>query len=97
VATAATTVGLPLPNRVSHTINAESLLNDATGLVAFKLAVAAAAAAGRDRIAGLHSFPDALRRRRGRRRGGRVAGPPAARKADRAGADDPVLQTLLAC
>jgi NhaP-type Na+/H+ or K+/H+ antiporter len=46
VATAATTVGLPLPNRVSHIINAESLLNDATGLVAFKLAVAAAAAAG---------------------------------------------------
>ncbi len=46
VATAATTVGLPLPNRVSHIINAESLLNDATGLVAFKLAVAAAAATG---------------------------------------------------
>ena len=46
VATAATTVGLPMPNRVSHIINAESLLNDATGLVAFKLAVAAAAASG---------------------------------------------------
>jgi len=45
VATVATTVGLPLPHRVSHIINAESLLNDATGLVAFKLAVAAAAAA----------------------------------------------------
>ena len=45
VATVATTAGLPLPNRVSHIINAESLLNDATGLVAFKLAVAAAAAA----------------------------------------------------
>ena len=46
VATVATTAGLPLPRRVSNTINAESLLNDATGLVAFKLAVAAAAAAG---------------------------------------------------
>ena len=48
VATVATTAGLPLPNRVSHIINAESLLNDATGLVAFKLAVAAAAAAAGD-------------------------------------------------
>ncbi len=46
VATVATTAGLPLPNRVAHIINAESLLNDATGLVAFKLAVAGAAAAG---------------------------------------------------
>jgi len=46
VATVATTHGLPLPNRVAHIINAESLLNDATGLVAFKLAVAMAAAAG---------------------------------------------------
>lgn len=46
VATVATTAGLPLPRRVSNIINAESLLNDATGLVAFKLAVAAAAAAG---------------------------------------------------
>ncbi len=45
VATVATTHGLPLPNRVGHIINAESLLNDATGLVLFKLAVAAAAAA----------------------------------------------------
>ena len=45
VATVATTAGLPLPQRLSHIINAESLLNDATGLVAFKLAVAAAAAA----------------------------------------------------
>ena len=46
VATVATTHGLPLPNRVAHIINAESLLNDATGLVVFKLAVAMAAAAG---------------------------------------------------
>jgi CPA1 family monovalent cation:H+ antiporter len=45
VATVATTAGLPLPQRVTHIVNAESLLNDATGLVAFKLAVAAAVAA----------------------------------------------------
>ncbi|MBK7459881.1 MAG: cation:proton antiporter [Betaproteobacteria bacterium] len=46
VATVATTAGLPLPNRVSHIINAESLLNDATGLVASLAVAAAAAAAG---------------------------------------------------
>ncbi len=45
VATAATTATMPLPARVAHIVNAESLLNDATGLVAFKLAVAAAVAA----------------------------------------------------
>jgi CPA1 family monovalent cation:H+ antiporter len=45
VATVATTATMPLPARVAHIVNAESLLNDATGLVAFKLAVAAAVAA----------------------------------------------------
>ncbi len=45
VATVATTASVPLPARVTHIVNAESLLNDATGLVAFKLTVAAAAAA----------------------------------------------------
>lgn len=44
VATVATTTRLPMPQRVAHIVNAESLLNDATGIVAFKLAVAAAAA-----------------------------------------------------
>ncbi|MBN8438025.1 MAG: Na+/H+ antiporter [Candidatus Accumulibacter sp.] len=43
VATVATTEVLPLPGRIVHIVNAESLLNDASGLVAFKLAVAAAA------------------------------------------------------
>jgi CPA1 family monovalent cation:H+ antiporter len=43
VATVATTRELPLPARVVQIVNAESLLNDASGLVAFKLAVAAAA------------------------------------------------------
>ncbi len=43
VATVATTQLLPLPARIVHIVNAESLLNDASGLVAFKLALAAAA------------------------------------------------------
>lgn len=43
VATVAVSSTVPLPNRVTHIVNAESLLNDATGIVAFKLAVAAAA------------------------------------------------------
>ncbi|HCZ17858.1 MAG TPA: Na+/H+ antiporter [Accumulibacter sp.] len=43
VATVATTQLLPLPARIVLIVNAESLLNDASGLVAFKLAVAAAA------------------------------------------------------
>ena len=43
VATVATTRLLPLPSRIVHIVNAESLLNDASGLVVFKLAVAAAA------------------------------------------------------
>ena len=45
VATVATTATMPLPGRVTHIVNAESLLNDATGLVAFKLAVVTAVAA----------------------------------------------------
>lgn len=43
VATAAMTARLPLPSRVTHILNGESLINDASGLVAFKFAVAAAA------------------------------------------------------
>ena len=43
VATAAVTERLPLPSRVTHVVNGESLINDASGLVAFKFAVAAAA------------------------------------------------------
>ncbi|MEO8410583.1 MAG: Na+/H+ antiporter [Propionivibrio sp.] len=43
VATVATTRLLPLPPRIVHIVNAESLLNDASGLVVFKLAVVAAA------------------------------------------------------
>jgi len=96
VATAATTVGLPLPNRVSHTINAESLLNDATGLVAFKLAVAAAAAA--DAVSGNQVFTSFLMLSGGGVAVGVVVewlGRRLREKLIAVGADDPVLQTLL--
>lgn len=43
VATAAMTQRLPLPRRMTLIINGESLINDASGLVAFKFAVAAMA------------------------------------------------------
>jgi len=43
VATAAVTERLPLPSRVTHIVNGESLINDASGLVAFRFAVAAVA------------------------------------------------------
>jgi CPA1 family monovalent cation:H+ antiporter len=43
VATAAMTERLPLPGRVTLILNGESLINDASGLVAFKFAVAALA------------------------------------------------------
>lgn len=43
VATAAMTERLPLPARITLILNGESLINDASGLVAFKFAVAAVA------------------------------------------------------
>jgi CPA1 family monovalent cation:H+ antiporter len=43
LATAAVTRKLPLPPRVTHIVNGESLINDASGLVAFRFAVAAVA------------------------------------------------------
>lgn len=43
VATAAMTERLPLPRKVTLILNGESLINDASGLVAFKFAVAALA------------------------------------------------------
>jgi CPA1 family monovalent cation:H+ antiporter len=43
LATAAVTQRLPLPSRATHILNGESLINDASGLVAFKFAVAAVA------------------------------------------------------
>ena len=96
VATVATTAGLPLPNRVSHIINAESLLNDATGLVAFKLAVAAAAAAAGFTTAGVATnfllmsgggvCVGVVVEWLGRQLRQRLIG---------LGVDDPVLQTLL--
>jgi CPA1 family monovalent cation:H+ antiporter len=97
VATVATTAGLPLPHRVSHTINAESLLNDATGLVAFKLAVAAAAAAAHVSTTEVATQFVVLS-------GGGIAvgvivawlGRKLQERLIAVGADDPVLQTLLA-
>ncbi len=97
VATMATTHGLPLPQRVSNIVNAESLLNDATGLVAFKLAVAAAAAASAVRMPDLATNFLVIS-------GGGVVVGLVVEKLGRqlretligAGADDPVLQTLLA-
>ncbi len=42
VAVSAITARVPIPKRVMHVLEGESLLNDATGLVAFRFAVAAA-------------------------------------------------------
>lgn len=42
VAVSAITARIPLPKRVQHILEGESLLNDASGLVCFRLAVAAA-------------------------------------------------------
>ena len=43
VATSAATARLPVPSAVTNILNGESLINDASGLVAFKFAVAAVA------------------------------------------------------
>ena len=43
VATEAVTARLPLPSRAMHILNGESLINDASGLVAFRFAIAAVA------------------------------------------------------
>lgn len=48
VAVAAITARLRVPIRISTIVNGESLVNDATGLVAFKFALAAAVAGGFD-------------------------------------------------
>jgi CPA1 family monovalent cation:H+ antiporter len=52
VATAAVTARLPLPSRATHILNGESLINDASGLVAFRFAVAAV-------VTGAFSWQDA--------------------------------------
>jgi Na+/H+ antiporter len=97
VATVATTAGLPLPRRVAHIVNAESLLNDATGLVAFKLAIAAAVAASA--VTGVEILTHFVLLS-----GGGVIVGIAVERLGRLlrerlialGIDDPVLQTLLA-
>ena len=96
VATVATTAGLPLPPRIAHIINAESLLNDATGLVAFKLAVLAAAAASAVTTGSVLTNFALLS-------GGGVVvgvatewlGRQLCRRLIRLGVDDPAVQTLL--
>lgn len=52
VAVSAVTETLKMPNRLTHIVNGESLINDASGLVAFKFAVAAA-------LTGTFSIPQA--------------------------------------
>lgn len=99
VATVATTAGLPLPSQVSHIVNAESLLNDATGLVAFKLAVAVAAAAGVHHVSGSEVAVNFLVLSGGGVCVGVVVerlGRKLRERLIQAGVNDPVLQTLLA-
>jgi monovalent cation/hydrogen antiporter len=52
VAVSAITARVPIPKRVLHVLEGESLLNDASGLVCFRFAVAAA-------VTGMFSLPDA--------------------------------------
>ena len=68
VATAAMTERLPLPSRVTHILNGESLINDASGLVAFKFAVAAVATGAFSLARGGYAARAARRRRRARGR-----------------------------
>lgn len=53
VAVSAITSRVPMPKRVTHILEGESLLNDASGLVCFRFAVAAV-------LTGSFSLPDAL-------------------------------------
>ncbi len=53
VAVSAITERLKMPSRITHILNGESLINDASGLVAFKFAVAAVAT-------GMFSWTDAV-------------------------------------
>jgi CPA1 family monovalent cation:H+ antiporter len=52
VAVSAITARVPMPKRIMHTLEGESLLNDASGLVCFRFAVAAA-------LTGMFSLPSA--------------------------------------
>src|SRR5438067_1026823 len=95
VATAAVTERLPLPSRVTHIVNGESLINDASGLVAFKFAVAAVAT-------GAFSLADAgvqlaLVAGGGAAAGGAVAAVIGALRTrlSRFCVDDPTIQTII--
>ncbi len=95
VATAAVTARVPLPSRATHILNGESLINDASGLVAFKFAVAAAAT-------GAFSWLDAGAALALLAGGGTVAGVAIAAaigevrvRLTRYCVDDPTIQTML--
>ena len=95
VATASVTQRLPLPTRVTHIVNGESLINDASGLVAFKFAVAAVAT-------GAFSWLDALGQLALLAGGGALAGLAVAAligatraRLVRFCVDDPKIQTII--
>jgi len=95
VATAATTERLQVPSRITSILNGESLINDASGLVAFKFAVAAVAT-------GVFSFVEAAEQFVLLAGGGFVAGLAVAWivgecrvRLTRFCVDDPTIQTTL--
>ena len=95
VATSAATQRLPVPTRVTSILNGESLINDASGLVAFKFAVAAVAT-------GVFSLVDAAGQFLLLAGGGVVAGVAVAAtigviraRMRRVLLDDPTVQTIL--
>ncbi|HTP99586.1 MAG TPA: Na+/H+ antiporter [Casimicrobiaceae bacterium] len=95
VATSAATARLPVPSAVTNILNGESLINDASGLVAFKFAVAAVAT-------GAFSLADAAGQVVLLAAGGFAAGVAVAwviggtrLKLRRAHVDDPTVQTIL--
>ena len=87
---AATAIGrrLGVPRRIITLLEGESLVNDATALVAYRIAVAAAVSGGFVALAGRAAVRGHGRRRGGRRAPGRLAGRGAAAPARRPGGRD---------
>jgi len=95
VATAAATERLPVPSAMTHILNGESLINDASGLVAFKFAVAAVAT-------GAFSFVEAAEQFVVLAAGGSLVGLAAAALMDRVGkrvrrvvSEEPTVHAIL--
>jgi CPA1 family monovalent cation:H+ antiporter len=95
VATAAATHRLPVPTEVTNILNGESLINDASGLVAFKFAIAAVAT-------GAFSFAEAAEQFVLLAAGGSVVGLAAAALLDRVGrrvrrvvSEEPTVHAIL--